>query len=371
MVNHLEAWAEALSALPRDCELPAPLVKRLRGEFTVSQRALRGEQNKGGRLREPTALSLARDALPRSASQSPRPRKRQRSPTPPPADSALEAMTGAQLRKLMARQGVGAAPAAWAADVRSLLREVRAFEDSSERVSLEDVRPAIAARGFTWTGSLPLNGTRCVISVPPAWPCYLDAWGADNSHARGCKKYIRSMASLVGYLEKCLELARDGVSVRLEGDATPSDDEANASDDATPPSVAPSQADEAEIEQARAKLLDFLEKTQAPASSDPITSPPTPSPRHAKHTQVRRPERRPPPRRARRPHHGDAPRGRRRIERTPGLLLPLGGPPEAAAVAAGRRERARAQRRLVTAASCDPRVNVVNYTHSCGMKRPS
>ena len=44
VVNHLEAWAEALSALPRDCELPAPLVKRLRGEFTVSQRALRGEQ---------------------------------------------------------------------------------------------------------------------------------------------------------------------------------------------------------------------------------------------------------------------------------------------------------------------------------------
>ena len=39
VVNHLEAWAEALSALPRDWELPAPLVKRLRGEFTVSQRA--------------------------------------------------------------------------------------------------------------------------------------------------------------------------------------------------------------------------------------------------------------------------------------------------------------------------------------------
>ena len=74
VVNHLEAWAEALSALPRDAALPAPLVKRLRGEFTVSQRALRGEQHKGGRLREPTALSLARDALPRSASQSPRPR---------------------------------------------------------------------------------------------------------------------------------------------------------------------------------------------------------------------------------------------------------------------------------------------------------
>ena len=128
-------------------------------------------------------------------------------------------MTGAQLRKLMARQGVGAAPAAWAADVRALLREVRALENSSERVSLEDVRPAIAARGFTWTGSLPLNGTRCVISVPPAWPCYLDAWGEANSHARACKKYIRSMASLVGYLEKCLELARDGVSIRLEGDA--------------------------------------------------------------------------------------------------------------------------------------------------------
>ena len=90
--------------------------------------------------------------------------------------------------------------------------------------------------------SLPLNGTRCVISVPPAWPCYLDAWGADNSHARACKKYIRSMASLVGYLEKCLELARDGVSIRLEGDTAASDDEANASDDATPPSVAPSQA---------------------------------------------------------------------------------------------------------------------------------
>ncbi len=165
---------------------------------------------------------------------------------------------------------MGAAPAAWAADVRALLREVRALENSSERVSLEDVRPAIAARGFTWTGSLPLNGTRCVISVPPAWPCYFDAWGEANSHARGCKKYIRSMASLVGYLETCVELARDGVSVRLEGDATPSDDEA-VSDDATPPSVAPSQADEAEIEQARAKLLDFLDKTQALASSDPIT----------------------------------------------------------------------------------------------------
>ena len=39
-------------------------------------------------------------------------------------------------------------------------REVRALEDSSERVSFQDVRPAIAARGFTWTGSLPLNGTR-------------------------------------------------------------------------------------------------------------------------------------------------------------------------------------------------------------------
>uniref|UniRef100_A0A7S3ZU59 SET domain-containing protein n=1 Tax=Pelagomonas calceolata TaxID=35677 RepID=A0A7S3ZU59_9STRA len=261
VVRHLEAWAQALNDLPHDAELPPSLVKRLRGEFTVSQRALRGEQNKGGRLREPTALSLARDALPRSSSSSPRPpRKRARSPTPP-ADAALEAMTGAQLRKLMARQGVGAAPVAWAADVRSLLREVRALEDGAERVSLEDVRPAIAARGFTWTGSLPLNGTRCVISVPPAWPCYLDAWGADNSHARGCKKYIRSMASLVGYLEKCLELARDGVSVRLEGDTAASDDEANASDDATPPSVAPSQADEAEIEQARAKLLGFLEKT--------------------------------------------------------------------------------------------------------------
>ncbi len=225
VVHHLEAWAEALSALPRDAALPAPLVKRLRGEFTVSQRALRGEQNKGGRLREPTALSLARDALPRSASQSPRPRKRQRSPTPPPADSALEAMTGAQLRKLMARQGVGAAPAAWLADVRALLCEVRALEDSSERVSLEDVRPAIAARGFTWTGSLPLNGTRCVISVPPAWPCYFDAWGEANSHARGCKKYIRSMASLVGYLETCVELARQGSSIRLEGDAAPTSDD--------------------------------------------------------------------------------------------------------------------------------------------------
>ena len=88
VVNHLEAWAEALSALPRDAELPRPLlVKRLRGEFTVSQRALRGEQNKGGRLREPTALSLARDALPRSASSSPRPRgsgngRRRRRPMP-------------------------------------------------------------------------------------------------------------------------------------------------------------------------------------------------------------------------------------------------------------------------------------------------
>ena len=71
------------------------------------------------------------------------------------------------------------------------------------------------------------------------------------------------MASLVGYLEKCLELARDGVPIRLEGDAAPaSDDEANVSDDATPPSVAASShADEAEIEQARAKLLGFLEKT--------------------------------------------------------------------------------------------------------------
>ena len=83
MVHHLEAWAQALNDLPRDAELPPSLVKRLRGEFTVSTRALRGEQNKGGRLREPTALSLARDALPRSSSSSPRPRKRQRSPTPP------------------------------------------------------------------------------------------------------------------------------------------------------------------------------------------------------------------------------------------------------------------------------------------------
>ena len=170
-------------------------------------------------------------------------------------------MTGAQLRKLMARQGVGAAPAAWAADVRSLLREVRALEDGAERVSLEDVRPAIAARGFTWTGSLPLNGTRCVISVPPAWPCYLDAWGEANSHARACKTGIRSMASLVGYLETCVELARSGTSVRLEGDAVAapaSDDGGNVSDDATPASEA---ADESEIEQARAKLLGFLEKT--------------------------------------------------------------------------------------------------------------
>ena len=69
------------------------------------------------------------------------------------------------------------------------------------------------------------------------------------------------MASLVGYLEKCLELARDGVpSVRLEGDAAATT-RPTVSDDATPPSVAPSQADEAEIEQARAKLLDFLDKT--------------------------------------------------------------------------------------------------------------
>ena len=109
--------------------------------------------------------------------------------------------------------------------------------------------------------------------MPPAWPCYLDAWGADNSHARGCKKYIRSMASLVGYLEKCLELARGDVSVRLEGDATPSDDEANASDDATPPSVAPSQADEAEIEQARAKLLDFLRGERRPAATAAAAAP--------------------------------------------------------------------------------------------------
>ena len=161
----------------------------------------------------------------------------------------------------MARQGVGAAPAAWSGDVRSLLREVRALEHGAERVSLEDVRPAIAARGFTWTGSLPLNGTRCVISVPPAWPCYLDAWGEANSHARACKTGIRSMASLVGYLEKSLELARNGTAIRLEGDATAaeaSDDDAAVSDDATPASEA---ADESEIEQARAKLLGFLEKT--------------------------------------------------------------------------------------------------------------
>ena len=70
------------------------------------------------------------------------------------------------------------------------------------------------------------------------------------------------MASLVGYLEKCLELAREGAAIRLEGDAVEADDEANASDDATPPSVAASShADEAEIEQARAKLLGFLETT--------------------------------------------------------------------------------------------------------------
>merc|ERR1711938_427377 len=71
------------------------------------------------------------------------------------------------------------------------------------------------------------------------------------------------MASLVGYLETCVELARDGVAIRLEGDAAPaSDDDRVVSDDATPPSVAASShADEAEIEQARAKLLGFLEKT--------------------------------------------------------------------------------------------------------------
>ena len=66
------------------------------------------------------------------------------------------------------------------------------------------------------------------------------------------------MASLVGYLETCVELARSGTSVRLEGDTAASDDEANVSDDATPASEA---ADESEIEQARAKLLGFLEKT--------------------------------------------------------------------------------------------------------------
>ena len=48
VVNHLEAWAEALSALPRDCELPAPLVKRLARRVHRFQRALRGEQNKAG-----------------------------------------------------------------------------------------------------------------------------------------------------------------------------------------------------------------------------------------------------------------------------------------------------------------------------------
>ena len=53
------------------------------------------------------------------------------------------------------------------------------------------------------------------------------------------------------------------------------------------------------------------------------------------------------------------------IERTPGLLLPFGGPPEAAAVAAGRRERARPHWRLVSL------VSIVNYSHSCGMQCPS
>ena len=73
------------------------------------------------------------------------------------------------------------------------------------------------------------------------------------------------MASLVGYLETCVELARDGVAIRLEGDAVaaPASDDGAVSDDATPPSIAAStsHADEAEIEQARAKLLGFLEKT--------------------------------------------------------------------------------------------------------------
>ena len=67
------------------------------------------------------------------------------------------------------------------------------------------------------------------------------------------------MASLVGYLETCVELARSGTSVRLEGDADRREsDDGAVSDDATPASEA---ADESEIEQARAKLLGFLEKT--------------------------------------------------------------------------------------------------------------
>ena len=64
------------------------------------------------------------------------------------------------------------------------------------------------------------------------------------------------MASLLGYLETCVELARSGTSVRLEGDATAAaSDDGAVSDDATPASEA---ADESEIEQARAKLLDAV-----------------------------------------------------------------------------------------------------------------
>ena len=66
------------------------------------------------------------------------------------------------------------------------------------------------------------------------------------------------MASLVGYLETCVKLACSGTPVRLEGDAVAASDDGAVSDDATPASEA---ADESEIEQARAKLLGFLEKT--------------------------------------------------------------------------------------------------------------
>ena len=115
-------------------------------------------------------------------------------------------MTGAQLRKLMARQGVGAAPAAWSGDVRSLLREVRASRIPRSASPSRTSGPAIAARGFTWTGYFAAQ--RHAVITPSSrrrnfagvGPCYLASMrgGADNSHARGCKKYIRSMASLVG-----------------------------------------------------------------------------------------------------------------------------------------------------------------------------
>ena len=292
---HLSNWASALTSLQSDAALPATLVKRLKGEFTVSQRALRADACvKGGRLSTPTSLSLARDALPRSGSvsprlTSPRPPKKPRAPTPSPSPPRA-----------------AAAPPAWVADVRHLIDEINALcpsgGRSGDKICLEDCRAAMLRRGFVVTGPLPLKGGNCTIKVPRTYPFYYDVWGRHHTKPHAIYPYrVRSMTALLGYLEAALELAKDGVDVRLEPDTAKSpedlveseeepapkpkkpstrakaaastktrapEEDHDDDDAATPPSVgdrenrvtADAAVDEA-VDEARAKLLEFLEKT--------------------------------------------------------------------------------------------------------------